>query len=58
MDRMSLSYTDSIWKWLEKRSKETGATKAGVIRKLIEKEIKKDEISNTGNTDYDDDRLC
>ena len=40
LKRMSLSYTDEIGKWLEKESKKNGATKAGVIRSLIKKEIK------------------
>ena len=43
MKRMSLSYTDQMIKWLEKKSKESGATKAGVIRNLIEKEIEKEK---------------
>ena len=43
MLRMSLSYTEEIEKFLMKKVRETGLTKAGVIRRVLEKEIDRND---------------
>lgn len=40
--RMSLSYSEEMDVWLERKAEETGATKAGVLRVLTLKAMMKD----------------
>lgn len=44
--RMSINISEEQKVWLEKRSEETGATLAGVVRLLITKEMKSEKNDN------------
>ncbi len=44
--RMSVSYGEGAGAWLREKCEETGATKGGVVRMLILKEMLREETRN------------
>jgi len=48
--RMMMSFSDEQRAWLEKKSEETGATAAGVVRNLIKKEMVKEKNAKSEDT--------
>jgi hypothetical protein len=48
--RLSVSLSEKQRVWLEKQSEETGATIAGVIRGLVNKEIIKEKNAKSEDT--------